>query len=534
MFRRHLSLAALAALVLAAGAHAQMSDAAKPKPRSKTPARKTVRMSSQLLPNGSFASGLQGWGSYNARVTLVSPGADGSQAARVAIVRGTDFSIIPNRTPVSATVGNALYTAGAQVRSRLGSELCLRVREWAGDSVVGSAKSCVSATSAWKAFPEVSYRAQGDNHQLDVYVYQLPAKAGDGFDVDAVTLGVNASTPSPPPPPPSPVTPPPPSPPAPTAISCDLYASTSGSDANSGGLDSPFRTAQKLVNNLSAGKTGCLRAGTYEESVTVRSGGSAGAPITLRSAAGERATIHGRLWIADSATDVTFDSLNLDGSGTVASPVVNGDRITFRNNDVTTHHTGTGAPATAICFILGDSNGEWGIAVAPVLDGNRIHDCGNLPADNHGHAVYVEGARDAKIVNNLIYDNADRGIQLYPDAQGTLVANNVIDGNGEGIIFSGAGGMASNDSTVTKNVISNSNIRTNVESWYPAGNPVGQRNVVRSNCVFNGAAGNFSQQGGFDAVDNLVANPLFANRAAKNFTLAAGSPCAGMGPTRPV
>lgn len=316
------------------------------------------------------------------------------------------------------------------------------------------------------------------------------------------------------------------------AVPCDLYASPRGSDANDGSAASPLRTAQRLVNRLTAGKTGCLRGGVYEESVTVRSGGAPGRPITLRSVPGERVTVHGRLWVADSANDVTFTSLKLDGSGSVASPVVNGDRITFRDNDVTTRHLGTGESATAICFILGDSNGEWGVAVSPVLDGNRVHDCGNLPADNHGHGIYVEGARNARVVNNLIYDNADRGIQLYPDAQGTVIANNVIDGNGEGIIFSGAGGLASSDTTVTGNVISNSSIRANVESWYPAGNPVGRRNVVSGNCLWSGAAGNVSRAGGFDAVGNLVADPQFANRAAKSFTIAARSPCAGLGPKR--
>ena len=41
------------------------------------------------------------------------------------------------------------------------------------------------------------------------------------------------------------------------------------------------------------------------------------------------------------------------------------------------------------------------------------------------------------IRDNWIYDNADRGVQLYPDADGTVVTGNVIDGNGEGVIFGG-------------------------------------------------------------------------------------------------
>ena len=59
-----------------------------------------------------------------------------------------------------------------------------------------------------------------------------------------------------------------------------------------------------------------------------------------------------------------------------------------------------------------------------------------LPANNHEHGIYVEASDGAQIVDNWIYDNADRGVQLFPDAQGTYVARNVIDRNGQGVIFS--------------------------------------------------------------------------------------------------
>jgi hypothetical protein len=48
---------------------------------------------------------------------------------------------------------------------------------------------------------------------------------------------------------------------------------------------------------------------------------------------------------------------------------------------------------------------------------DRMHDCGRLPPTNHDHGVYVEGAVDTVISDSLIYDNANRGIQLFPNAQ---------------------------------------------------------------------------------------------------------------------
>src|SRR5262249_38135777 len=57
---------------------------------------------------------------------------------------------------------------------------------------------------------------------------------------------------------------------------CTLYASLRGSDSNPGTPAAPFRTAQKLVDSLSAGKTGCLTGGgTFVGDVRFDAGGAA-------------------------------------------------------------------------------------------------------------------------------------------------------------------------------------------------------------------------------------------------------------------
>jgi parallel beta-helix repeat protein len=307
---------------------------------------------------------------------------------------------------------------------------------------------------------------------------------------------------------------------------CTRVAAPDGSDSAAGTEAAPFASAQKLVDSLGAGDVGCLRQGTYSENVTINHGGSDDASqVVVKSYAGERATISGRVYVTDNANYVTIEQLNLDGhdspscsstpSCRLPSPTVNGDHITFQDNDVTNRHLG-------ICFNLG--NATYGRAVSDVIQRNRIHDCGVLPANNHEHGIYLSYADDTKILNNVIFDNADRGIQLYPDAQHTLIRGNVIDGNGVGVIFSGAGDSASNDNVVENNVISNSNIRHDVESWYP--NVVGSGNVVRNNCIHGGQEGTISSGPGFDVGANLKVDPQFVDRAAKDFRLAAGSPCA--------
>jgi parallel beta-helix repeat protein len=298
-------------------------------------------------------------------------------------------------------------------------------------------------------------------------------------------------------------------------VTCTKFVAPSGSDSASGSVTEPFRTVARLVDSLDSGQVGCLRGGTYDEDLSISQPG-----ITLTAYQSEQATLVGRLWVKAGADGVTVSNLNLDGKNDalLPSPTVNADNVKFVGNDVTNEHT-------EICFIVGSS---WGRAQNTLIQGNRIHDCGKLPSSNQDHGIYVSAADNTQIVDNVIVDNVDRGIQLYPDAQGTVIRHNIVDGNGEGIIFSGAGGVASNDTIVEQNVFSSSTIRADVESWYPSGNPVGTNNVVRNNCVVPGAGGGIdTSAGGFTAASNLVvSNVQYLSASTGDYRLAATSPCA--------
>ena len=316
-----------------------------------------------------------------------------------------------------------------------------------------------------------------------------------------------------------------------TGSVCSKYASTSGKDAAPGGRDRPYRTVVKLASTLSPGQIGCLLGGTFIEDVTLRRGGRSGRRIVLRSAPGFRATLRGRLWIADSANYVTFEFLNLDGRNRVhlPSPAITGDWVTFRNDDVTNHRAGTGPRSgRGICFNLGFPG--YGVSLHARIERNRIHDCGI--SDNHNHGIYLGLARDTVITDNYIYDNGDRGIQLYPDADGTTIEHNVIDGNGTGIAFGGDHSGVSENNIIRWNIISNSVKRWNVESWYSSGTPPGTGNTVSHNCLFASNSnpyydsnGGIAVQVGFSASSNRVAKPRYVDRARKNFRLRAQSPC---------
>jgi parallel beta-helix repeat protein len=280
---------------------------------------------------------------------------------------------------------------------------------------------------------------------------------------------------------------------------------------------------RQFVHGLHPGQTGCLLEGVYKSKR--RPILFTNPRVRLISVPGQRATVVGQLKINPSATEVHVRDLNLNGRNLhdALGPLIYADSAVLRNNDITNHHT-------AICVHVTTYPGS-ADPRGVVIQHNRIHDCGVLPATNLDHGIYVAEARNTVIRRNLIYDNADRGVQLYPDADGTRVTGNVIDGNGEGVIFGGDSRTASDNNVVEHNVITNSSLRYNIESSW--GGPVGTGNVARDNCTSGGAhrdrqGGIQSPAVGFTAVDNVVADPGYADAGRGDFRTDPRSACAAV------
>lgn len=151
--------------------------------------------------------------------------------------------------------------------------------------------------------------------------------------------------------------------------------------------------------------------------------------------------------------------------------------MTFRYTDVSNRQT-------EICFLLGSR--RWGPANRARLIGNRIHHCGELPATNAHHGIYVARSRGSVIARSVIVHNADRGVQLFPAAINTLVKANVILDNGTGVIVSGNATNASSGNTIVGNLTGMSRLAA-IDTHWPG--PVGRRNVAAHNCLFGKTRG---------------------------------------------
>lgn len=337
---------------------------------------------------------------------------------------------------------------------------------------------------------------------------------------------------------------------------CDKYAALTGSNANLGTEGEPFLTVQYLIDELQEGEVGCLRTGTFAQEPSRLSVNKSN--ITLKSYPGERARITGRIDIPavdeseEAITGVTLADLDIDGrtnevEGSVTLQTEASD-ITFSGLDLTNNNApGPGEEGGFICLNITESSvmEEPPLPTGNEIVNSRIHNCGKLPAENFDHGIYLGRAKETTIRRNLLYENSDRGIQFYPNADRGEVLENVVDGNGQGMTFSGDGSLTSDENTVKSNVFTNANVSWNVTSFWNGGS-VGTKNVLKGNCLYasnpswfyNGDStpgdnstsnGGIITEGtlGFTAESNLAIKPaaqspeppLYVDRLNQNFHL---------------
>jgi hypothetical protein len=209
------------------------------------------------------------------------------------------------------------------------------------------------------------------------------------------------------------------------------YVSTSGSDSNSGTINSPWLTIQHAASSVSAGATVYVFGGVYNESVNFPASGTALAPITFQSYPGQTAVIDG--------TGVTCCTSNPPSSGNDTQGlinIVNRSYIVVSGFEIRNFTTGKAAYTPAGVWITGSGTGvqlldnlvhnittssekngnafgiaAYGTSQVPirylVISGNQVY---NLKTGN-SESVNVDGnVMNFSITNNLVHDNDNIGI----------------------------------------------------------------------------------------------------------------------------
>jgi parallel beta helix pectate lyase-like protein len=274
------------------------------------------------------------------------------------------------------------------------------------------------------------------------------------------------------------------------------------------------RTVKRLLSKLRRGQTGCLWSGRYRHLGVARIQRPA---VTLRTVRRSRAVVDGTIWVDPPARGARISGIRLTTHDpTFMIPLkVQADDVRISRNLITNSQSKS-------CVLIGSVR----VARRTVIERNRIRHCGRQ--DHFDHLLYVSHTRGAVIRGNILTGNPGGwAVHLYPDADGTVVENNVIDRNHGGVVFAGDGEETSDGNVVRYNAITSSGPRWNLEASWDGS--TGGGNSAHHNCLYTAGLGRpagIATLAGFSALRNRVLGRLpYVNRARGDYRFRRGSPC---------
>jgi serralysin len=335
------------------------------------------------------------------------------------------------------------------------------------------------------------------------------------------------------------------------------YVSVAGSDSAAGSQSAPLATIQAAANEVKAGDTVIVEAGTYvgfSLSYENPQSGTASAPITFEADPNA------------AAGSVVIDTRN-SKSATAIDLEPGSDYVTVKGFTVTNvgnTETKAGIKATGNYDQIVDNTviGAAGIggiftdnANFAVVDNNTI--TGTQGTDEDGHGIYVSGTcTGVQVEDNTIDANGYHGIHLNGDASeggigevidatisGNLIYNNPGNGiNGDGLVdsviennliygytkygislYTIDAGVASTGNTIVNNTI----VGTNTMEIQD-----GATGNIAFNNILLGAAPSVDSTSSLAMSNNVTSgsvSSLFANASGGNYQLFSSSPAIGAG-----
>jgi Protein of unknown function (DUF1565) len=235
-----------------------------------------------------------------------------------------------------------------------------------------------------------------------------------------------------------------------TGTGSSFYVATTGNDSAAGTISAPWKTIQHAASSVHAGDTVYVRAGTYNESVTIAVSGTASQPVTFQSYPGETATVDGTglsvagndvqgLFNIEDESYVTISGFviqNYTTSSANSTPAGiwvtgSGSNIQILNNQV--HNITTTSEKSGNAFGIAVYGSEAPAAISNItISGNTVY---NNKTGN-SETVNVDGNVDGfTISNNTIHDNDNIGIDaigfegVSPSATYDFARNGKISGN---------------------------------------------------------------------------------------------------------
>jgi hypothetical protein len=346
------------------------------------------------------------------------------------------------------------------------------------------------------------------------------------------------------------------------SLAADYHVSPHGADSNPGTVKRPFRTIQRAANVVHPGDTVIVEDGTYSNPlaygadstlVKVTHSGTAHAYIIFRAQ-------HKWGAVLDGLNNTTAEGWGFAGnylrvqdfemkgfSEEAVSNYKGGRFITITGNHI--HEIGRYCTDTDI-----GRNGIFLSSGSITIERNVFHDIGRYSAGENGcrpantyyqrndHGIYVAGASDVLIRNNVFY-NITHGwsIQVYPKPVNNLaVLNNTFAFPNPWYTGHIVIAMPVTNSRIENNIFYEPNTAAIYfnpsDGLFPTNNTLSIKNNISTKVMSQlytlqpeRLLTDFSAQGITYVNNREKVDPLFANPATHDFQLTSRSPAVGTG-----
>ena len=284
------------------------------------------------------------------------------------------------------------------------------------------------------------------------------------------------------------------------------YVSVSGSDSNPGTQSLPWKTIQKCLNQVQPGWACQIMAGTYNESLALKTSGTASARITLKNYNNQTVTVNSgsslTVYTSGNISYYTIDGLRLISTATASGQNdVSIDISKNVNNRDGYPNDGNNGFVLSNCYVEG--------AILIFGHNNVVENC-----EFNGKGTWYNGIHDRMAAshdntyqNNMIHDYITRGVWTMQNTSNITIEGNTIYNVENGIDCDGAY-VAVTNCVVRKNTIHDTHgvgLGMQLEDAFEA--------VVDSNKVYNTSRGIFISNYGVNSSDGWSAVQEYRNLA---------------------